>query len=94
MWRRAVLLVSAWLTVASLVPALAGFTFAMDAGSPGTARAFSCFVIVGGVTCIDAGHAPGAPGVPPVIAPIGPIFGGEDNDIVMSDNGGYVVERG
>ena len=94
MGRRANVSGSIWLTAAFLVPALAGIANVVDTGAPASARAPSCMVIAGEVTCIDAGVAPGPPGVPPVVGPIGPIFGGEDEDIVMSDYGGYVVERG
>jgi hypothetical protein len=64
--------------------------------SPSIARpvaSMSCFTIAGEVTCFEAGGPP-APPVAPIMAPMGPIFGGEDEEIVMRDDGGHVVERG
>lgn len=55
--------------------------------------AMTCFTIASDVTCIESGGAQ-APLAPPIMAPMGPIFGGDDEEIVMRDNGGRVVERG
>jgi hypothetical protein len=63
----------------------------VGSGNNPPVKALSCFTIAGQVTCIDAGGSTVAPIIPPIH---GPIFGGEDEEIVMSDNGGYQVERG
>jgi hypothetical protein len=58
------------------------------------ALAASCFAVSGKVVCIDAGYAPVNPPAPVVVAPTGPFFDTEDEDIVIRDDGGHHVARG
>lgn len=56
--------------------------------------AMSCFVVAGKVACIEVGVVPMVPGGPAVSAPIGPDFTGDDEDIVIRDDGGRHVAIG
>jgi hypothetical protein len=54
----------------------------------------SCFAVVGKMTCIEAGIAPPATFMPPVIVPIGDDVDGEHHRVVIEDDGGKRVARG
>jgi hypothetical protein len=56
-----------------------------------TARAMSCFAIAGTLSCIET---PTVPFVPPVIVTGGAKVEGEDEHIVIRDNGGRHIARG
>lgn len=56
--------------------------------------AMSCFVIAGKVACIEAGYIPVAPVAPSVTGPIGPDIDGENEDIIIRDDGGRHVATG
>lgn len=58
------------------------------------ADAASCFAIAGKIACVDAGYVPVVPIAPIVLGPMGPDVTGEDEDIVIRDNGGRQVARG
>lgn len=85
-----------WNSCRHALPAPLLFAALVALGAPTDKQldaAMSCFTIAGEVTCFESGGAHVQP-VAPNIAPSGPIFGGESEEIVMRDNGGHVVERG
>jgi hypothetical protein len=58
------------------------------------ASAMSCFAVAGKTTCIEAGIAPPATFMPPVIVPSGAGTDGEHHRVVIEDDGGKRVARG
>jgi hypothetical protein len=88
------------LVCSTLVSAGLSLAFALAVGSVDVNRtadagaAMSCFVVAGKLACIDAGYMPVAPLAPPVMGPIGPDIDGENEDIVIRDNGGRHVAAG
>ncbi len=64
------------------------------AGQVQPASAMTSFAVVGKVTGIDAGMAPPATFMPPVIVPIGDDVDGEHHRVVIEDDGGMHVARG
>ncbi len=63
-------------------------------GQAQPASAMSCFTVAGKMTCIDAAHAPTAGYLPPVIVPAIAGGDGEDQHIVIRDDGGRRVAQG
>ncbi|MGH2618877.1 MAG: hypothetical protein ACRDJC_26920, partial [Thermomicrobiales bacterium] len=59
-----------------------------------SASAMSCFAVAGNLTCIDTAPAPVVPFVPPVMVPSGVGIEGDDEHIVIRDNGGRHIARG
>lgn len=92
-------------SVASVAPAMTTVGLSMlfslsgigltDAPMPneGTQIA-TCFTISGKVTCMQGGAMPINPIMPPILIPSGPAAEGEDEVIIMNDNGGREVAIG
>lgn len=54
----------------------------------------ACFTIAGKMTCMEGGAMPINPIMPPILIPSGPGVDGEDEVIIMNDNGGHEVAIG
>jgi hypothetical protein len=84
----------------TLVSVGLSLAFALAVGTVTANRTFdaraamSCFAIAGKIACIEVGSLPVAPVAPPVMGPIGPNIDGENEDIVIRDDGGRHVATG
>jgi hypothetical protein len=63
-------------------------------GQAQPASAMSCFTVATKMTCIEAGIAPPASFMPPVIVPNGVGTEGEDRHVVIEEDGGRRVASG
>jgi hypothetical protein len=83
--------------VAGFLAALALIIGPVNSGqlsSPAVAS-MSCFTEAGAVSCVQTADAPPVmPVAPLVMVPVGPHVDGEDQDIVIRDDGGHEVARG